>query len=68
MSEETYSAYLVRIWQDAGRGQWRAQVVPVGAASSQGRFFSDPTQFILYLLGETAVADAQPPIAQGDDE
>jgi hypothetical protein len=58
MSEETYNAYLVRIWRDDSRGQWRAQVVPVGAPGRDGRFFTDPAQLLVYWLGETGVTDA----------
>jgi hypothetical protein len=58
MSEETYNAYLVRIWRDDSRGRWRAQVVPVGAPGSNGRFFTDPAQLLVYWLGETGVTDA----------
>jgi hypothetical protein len=66
MSEETYNAYLVRIWRDDSRGQWRAQVVPVGAPGSNGRFFTDPAQLLGYWLGETAVVDPQPSSSQGE--
>ncbi|MFO7536888.1 MAG: hypothetical protein R6X32_02375 [Chloroflexota bacterium] len=62
MSEETYTAYLVRIWRDDSRGYWRAQVVPVGAAGSDGRFFTDPAQLMVYWLGETAVGHPPSPI------
>lgn len=66
MSEEMYTAYLVRIWQDEARGHWRAQVIPVGAPNSEARFFTDPAQLLVYWLGETAVAGPQPPTSQGE--
>jgi hypothetical protein len=67
MMNEHYSAYLVRIWRDSSNGQWRAQVVPVGETSSEGRFFTDPSQLLLYWFAE-AVGTVTPPLnSQGDE-
>lgn len=63
--KERYDAYLVRIWRDDGRGQWRGQVTPVGGGAV--RFFTDPMKLWLYLVGETAVAHPHPPTTQGDE-
>jgi hypothetical protein len=68
MSEEAYKAYLVRIWSDNTRGQWRAQVLPVGVPGGEGRFFNDPAQLLVYWLGETAVAGLEPPVSKGDEQ
>jgi hypothetical protein len=67
MREDMYDAYLVRIWQGDTRRPWRAQIVPVGAPGSEGRFFNDPAQLSLYWFGETGAADTQPLILQGDE-
>jgi hypothetical protein len=67
MSEKPYAAYLVRIWRDDSRSQWRAQVVPVGAPGGEGRFFTNPAQLLLYWAGEESEDTSPMPILQGDE-